>query len=575
MKTLSKIASWVVAAVLAAAVWVMCRCVVLTWRAITGQMMNGVRRTDASFFRAGIKRDAGLKPIRRWSFRPGYQRALLRVIPAVLGAGLAWAAMAGRTWVLAGYVAGIAAGLAWCGHWAYRRSQQWQMRRKFILPTHYMLTALLSLPPTLRPEEYIQVPASFRTNEKTPVRIVLPRTFSPSAKNNQAVIESVLPKLGCNQDNTDSWIEAVGQPVLYAKMAPQPPKMVLWADVTAHLDACKTGEIFVGLGARNAPYFHNFTEGDDPHGGFNGQTGSGKSVAVMAWVAQFLHQDAKAMVTFIDPKRSALPQCLVGVPQYRLANDMKNVEEMFEAIADFHEEMMERQEARFSDPTLEFSRMVLVLDELSVFADVVSQWWENNKDWWWEENKPERSSNKPPKRAPVWVHIADLLRMGREFGVNVLAFSQRFDHAASGGFGLRDLFGWRGLSNFRPNAWKMLIGTTPIPKSVNLRGRWIYDDGSSQKWVQNVLATPQELRDWALNHEPHADDSPAYEAIKALPGSGLLVGNEAAAEYLGIPVNTFLTRKKRAGLIPYQRQGKSPVYRQSQLDSLAPQEAVQ
>jgi hypothetical protein len=277
-------------------------------------------------------------------------------------------------------------------------------------------------------------------------------------------------------------------------------------------------------------------------------------------------------VTTIDPKQSALPACLVGVPGYRLANDPDNVPEMWDAIAEFEAEMIRRRHARILDPTAEFPMMLLNLDELSEFADMTRETWEEIRQDPEAYGYPETASKQ--KRAPVWRSIARLLRMGREYGVRVMVFTQRLDNASTGGIGLRDLLGWRGLAGFRKNQWMMLIGTMPVPKSVKRVGRWIYSDGDQEVWVQNVYGTPEQLRDYAMAGRRSADTERGHTPVHVPSPGGLpasvqwdIVGLQAAADYLRMPVETFRKQRRRAGGIAGEGlQGRSPTWMTADLD---------
>jgi hypothetical protein len=401
--------------------------------------------------------------------------------------------------------------------------------------------------------------------------IRLPQGFNPAPANREQVATVALSYLRLNEDNTDVIWHFMAHPTLELKMAPQPPDLVLWEDHLELMNGLPPGQIFVGLGARNKPYIRNFSNGEIVHGGFSVQTGRGKSAAAMSWLAQELHSDPGCLATFIDPKQSALPTCLVGVPGYRLANDPDNVLGMWDAIFAFEAEIIRRRRFRINDPTAEFPFAYLVLDELSEFMDMSREIWtdvrENPEEYGWE--------GKLPKTAPIIRSIARILRMSREYGGRVLVFTQRLDNASTGGIGLRDLFGWRGLAGFRKNQWMMLIGTLPIPKSVKRVGRWIYSDGDKEVWVQNVYGTPEQLRDYALlgrravgiqdGHSSVDDVSPGR-----LPASVQwdIVGLQAGADYVGLPLGTFRKQRDRNGPIPGEgREGRSPTWMYADLDN--------
>lgn len=535
----------------------------VAYRWFSGRPLDGRPRTDCTALRPGTK-TLYRTHVRPWGYLPGWQRSLIRNTSALTLIALVYGIVFHPTETKIVAALALVAGLAWGAWTGWQSYQVWDLRRRYVLPLHVMLTELLGLPGNADPDDYITVPRTFATVEETPVRIIMPPAFASTAANKDAIGQAVLPKLGRNLDNTDVIFESVGRTVAVFKMAPQPPDLVLWDDVLEHLEACAVGEIFVGLGARNRPYIRDFREGEVVHGGFNGNTGSGKSVFAMASLAQVIRQDPLARVGFVDPKQSALPNCLVGVPGYELANNPDDVESMWALIERFEAEMDRRRAARLLDPTLEFPFMFLTLDELSEFADLTKERWMDIKE------------KDDPKTAPIWRSIARLFRMGREFGVRILVFTQRLDAASMGGFGLRDLLGWRGLSKFKRNQWMMLVGTTPVPKAVNKIGRWIYTDGDTERWVQNVLVTPEQIRDWAtgrdLSQVPSPRIVPATENVQVEPGTDnadeRVTGNTAAAAYLGIDVEAFRKRAQRAEIIPLARSGNKPVYSTEQLDSL-------
>lgn len=543
------------------------------YRFVAGQPLDGHYRTDARFFHGGTRLLAKVE-VHRWSYRPGWQRAAVRLgILALLLAGI-WGYFRHRAVFYDAVVAGGALVALYAVLRAWQAWRRHQMHRDYLKPLHAVLSPMLGLPPTVRPREYLTVPRTYRTKEDTPAVIGLPTGFNPSPRNEEAVATAAMKYLGVNEDNTDAIFHMSANPRLVLKMAPQPPDRVLWAD---HLETMRTlppGQIFVGLQARNAPYVRNFNAGEVVHGGFSVQTGRGKSAAAMSWLAQALHSDPGTTGTFIDPKQSALPTCLAGVPGYTLANDPDNIPEMWSAVEAFEREIIRRRRARIDDPTMEFPLMYLVLDELSEFMDMTREMWEEIRE------EPERYGyeGKVPKRPPIIRSIARILRMSREYGGRVLVFTQRLDNAATGGIGLRDLFGWRGLAGFRKNQWMMLIGTMPVPKSVKRIGRWIYSDGDKEVWVQNVYGTPEELRDWALanrrsgvdTQQGHSSDDGVSSGHSDAGVQWDIVGLDAAAAYLEIPYETFRKRRSRLGPISGEgREGRSPAWMRTDLDKFA------
>lgn len=537
------------------------------WRFVAGQPLDGHYRTDARFLRRGRKSLGKTEP-RRWSYLAGAERlgvrlALLCGLPAV---GWQYWTNPGRTAAVAAFLAFL--GLLW-GTWRGRRAWvRHDVYRRYVKPLHAVLSPLLGLPGTTRATDYLTVPPTYRTREDTPALIRLPREFNPSPANKELIAGAAMAKLGINEDNTDVAFRMVGNPVLELKMAPQPPDLVLWADHEERMKSLPAGKTFVGLGARNAPFIHDWTSGELVHVGISVNTGGGKSYGVMGWIAQELRKGASA--TYIDPKQSYLPEVLQGVPGYRLANDPDNPHEWWDEIAAFEREMDRRRDILHKDRTVEFPLMFLVLDELSEFADVSRQLWEAVKV------EPERYGYESvPKKAPVpvWRSLSRILRMGREYGCRVVVLTQRLDNASTGGIGLRDLFGMRALGKFRKNQWMMLVGTTPIPKSINKIGRWLYNTGEKDLWVQNVYGTDVQLRDWARpvdtrSGHPAEDDVSSGNSPAAVQWE--VIGNQQAADYLGIPLETFRKRRRSAGGITGEGlQGRSPAWMRLDLDKFA------
>lgn len=540
------------------------------YRFVAGHPMDGHYRTDARFFRRGTRLLAKVE-VHRWSYLPGWQRSAWRFAGVLAVLAGAWGYAFHRERLYAALSASAALAALYASWRLWEAWQRHEVARDYLRPLHAVLAPMLGLPSTTRPTDYLTVPKTYRTKEETPAVIRLPSGFNPAPANKDQVSNAAMSYLRINDDNTDVTFHMSANPTLELKMAPQPPNRVLWADYTDLMLKLPAGQIFVGLQARNAPYIRDFNVGEVVHGGFSVNTGGGKSNAAMTWISQMLHSDPRVLVTFVDPKQSALPACLIGVPGYSLANDPDNIPEMWDVIERFEREIIRRRRARIDDPTMEFPLMYLILDELSEFMDMSREFWEEVKE------EPERYGyeGKLPKRPPIIRSIARILRMSREYGGRVLVFTQRLDNASTGGIGLRDLFGWRGLAGFRKNQWMMLIQTTPIPKSIRRVGRWIYSDGDKEVWVQNVYASPEQLRDWAVanrrpgvdTHDGQPSDDGVSSAESGTPVQWDIVGLAAAADYVGIPYETFRKRRRHHGPIAGEGlQGRSPAWQRTDLD---------
>lgn len=539
------------------------------WRFVAGHPMDGHYRTDARFFRRGRTVLGRVTP-HRWSYLAGVERLAVRLgvlcgLPVV---GWQYWTHPTRTTAVATFLGVL--GAVWA---AWRLRQGWRRRkvyRKYILPLHRVLSPLLGLPATIRLRDYITVPETWATDEATPVRIDLPDEFNPSPANKRIVADAAMSKFPrMTTDNTDAIFRTVGRPVLLLRMAPQPPDLVLWAEHKDAIAALPPGQTFVGLGARNKPYIHDWNSGELVHVGVSVNTGGGKSNAIVGWLAQELRKGGSA--TYIDPKHSFLPEVLQGHPRFTLAGNPDDPHEWWEKIFAFEREMDRRSRIIHEDRTREFPLAFLVMDELSEFADVTAQLWEQIKA------DPESFGyDSIPKKAPspVWRSLSRILRMGREFFCRVVVLTQRLDNKSTGGMGLRDLFGMRALGKFRKNQWMMLDGSTPVPKSINKIGRWIYTDTATYEWVQNVYGEPEEFRDWAFGDLRSLDTGDRHsEGDDLSPGDTpvsvewQVKGNGAGAEYVGLSVSQFRHIRRERGPIPGEGTvGRSPVWTREALD---------
>lgn len=570
---------------------------VLAARFLTGAPMNGVPRTDSSLLHPGTRSlTPGITRYSRWSARRGIERASIRISCTITLATLGYGYLTHPTLTI------VAAGLgAWAaGTWqAWRLWQAWRIHqhtRLYVRPLHVTMSHVLGLDPHLPAEQYLKVPVDYQTNEQAESRIILPATFEPSEQAKKQVLDLALAKLALTKNTADHTWTMTGTPYLTIRLAPQPPSVVPWADWITFMDGLPAGELFLGLDKTKTPYTGSFNI-EDPHWGFSVGSRRGKSTQAMSIVAQILHQDPRSRCYGIDPKMTSFDP-IIGVPRFTVANDPRNVEGMWALILQVEAELNARMDAESKDATLKGSWpcLALVLDEVNQFAAMSAAHWKKIKE------------PKDPATAPIWMNLAAILWMGAQFNCHVIMYGQRLDEKATGGVGLRDSLGFRGLAGFRPQQWMMLVGTAPIPRSQKPRGRFIYSDGQEDTWVQNVLPTDQQLRDYAstcrepLPVLPELAVPPAEAAalidlqmssvlsgtgsLPALtpgprtaltqdtipdPGEAWIVGVAAGAAYLGLKEGTFAKRRTRSetGIPGETRQGNQPAWLPRDLDAWA------
>lgn len=312
------------------------------------------------------------------------------------------------------------------------------------------------------------------------IRVALPPTWAATGEHKAILVETIQQRV------TGDWEPRWNLPGYLLELVPkpQPPETVHFRDLIAVFETLADGELILGLDQRSELFKANLEE-DDPHIAFSMGTGAGKSVALWCLIAQLIRQGAD--VSILDPKMVS-QVAFEDVPGVHLSNDPRDVGDMWDTVERLIRVLNERMDAFSKDRSVRdtWNRHVLVVEELNSFADLCVEYWRMVK----------QKGDQP--KPPVWGDIAKALRMGRELKIHVIVVGQRLDAASCGGYGLRDSFGVRILSRYTWQQWKMLVGTTPIPRSVKKRGRMIVVAGGDQTWIQGPLASFQEIREFAF-----------------------------------------------------------------------------
>lgn len=462
----------------------------LVYRHLTGLEYDAEPRTNATWTEAGDKVLHESGRARRWSYRPRLQRAAIRCAWTAAAAGETYAAFAEPDVAAGALAGGAAAATTWAGYKTSEAALNFTHRRRVVRPLAKALAKALENEPANILRDMI-VPRRVDVPDAE-VKVPVPDGWHGDRKTVAAVVAA---RLGGSWD-ADWRMHQAPFSVLFTR-SPEPPGMVKWADVLHHIAANKEGEIFVGLNSRGNPYRGDFVR-EEPMWGLSIGTGGGKSVFLQMVACQLVAQGAEILA--IDPKFISLDP-LVGIPGITVMNDPRNVGAMWDAIKDFRREMESRYDAWVLDRSLTFKRKVLIIEEGNMFSAI-------SKEHWREVKK-----KGDPVSPPVWGDIAAILRMGRQANMNVVAVFQRMDDAATGNQGLRDSFGFRVLGRYTWQAWRMLVGTNPIPRSQKRRGRYIVVDGGEHVWIQAPYITEEQVREWCLARraeQGYAPPMPAY-----------------------------------------------------------------
>jgi hypothetical protein len=522
-------------------------------RFLAGHHLDGRRRGDATFWRDGEQGEAGWWGTgreSRWVLLAGWKRAGLRLAVVAALVGL-WRWRHVTEWVLA-FVLGPLAGL---GLWrCVLAVRLWQHRGTLERPLASALAPFLGVPPrTVEAGLAVEPEFADAAGGEHVAALELPDHWAATPDQRTRVEQVIQARLGV--DLKWQWQTHHYPMVLNVTRAPVPPALVPFADMRAEIEACPEGKVLLGVAADGSRRYWD-TATEDPMIAIHGGSRRGKTSLLLLIAAQELHKGAER-VTGIDPKRVSLLALAGCGPAVELHNDPRDIEGMWAGIARFRELVEDRYDALTADPTREFRRALLIIDEVSMFAAMSAAHWRKVK------------AKSDPALPPVWEDVAAVVWMGAQARAHAIVAGQRLDYQILGG--MLGSFGVRMLAGYSPQDYARLVGQTPFLRSQKPRGRFLLYAGGELDWVQLVLGDPDELRAWVLDGRRDASDLAAH----AGPATGdMVIGLAAGAEYLGLSVDAFRKRRERSGSVPGEfRVGNQPAWKRPDLDRWAGRQA--
>ncbi|MFJ3914476.1 hypothetical protein [Streptomyces vinaceus] len=455
-----------------------------------------------------------------WHRWPYAARGLARV--ALTAAAVGLAVPAWRAWTIALLVLGLGA-VAALGH-RYKPKPPTDAER-YGPAIWTLLREDLGLPEEEDPAQWLLLPELLAAPD---ARIVvrLPWTFRGSdleKMNLLALFNSRLP--GEWSPRRWDFTSQHHSVVLGHKPPPAPPKPepvcpdrvgFFDPDIQEAIAQTKKGQVVIGKDAFGQIIIKELGDGETPHWALSVGTGGGKSAFSQMVIAQLIRQGYHIIA--VDVKRVSVEN-YKNVPGVHIYNDPNAPQDMRRAIDWFKDEIDARTAVKEEERATEFPGLLLLVEESNEFADISREWWDDNR-------KAKADEFGPAERAadPIWGTVASGARLGRFVHGNILAVFQDLRDQALGGKGLRNLFRLKFMGNYNTNQWKNVIGTTPVPDSVDKAGRMMIVEGNSQYWVQTCFAEPEELTAWALEQRAAQNFDPAaglYGTPPAPPGGPL------------------------------------------------------
>ncbi|MFJ4007699.1 pRL2-11 [Streptomyces sp. NPDC090023] len=485
-------------------------------RFLFGRPMDGVKRTDATFWRTGTRVLPKVEGrVSRSSYRAGWKRLTFRISSlAALGAGgyqAGWVhqdatvATAQEIWAgpdpalavleQTGIAAASTAAVGTAAYLALTRERR-ELMREWVLPLHEALVLPLRLPEQTDPRRYLHIPSNFSEDDAV-IRVDVPGRLDFSK---DLVVDIISTKLAL-EGVTFSWHLAGRETYVTVKKTRKPPAKAAFKDpkVREIVAAAKESAPVIGIGSAGRIVTVDL-DAESPHILVNASTGGGKSVTLRCIACQMLHHGS--LVFVLDTKRISHPWAS-GLPGVTYCRDIADIHDRLIALG-----MEGRRRTRVADdlgidadPKDIGPRLLILLEEVNATMKQLARYWEKTRE------------SGDPKVSPAVDALNEILYMGRQLRMHVLLVAQSATARALGGPEVREQFSTRILARYSVNAWRMLAPEVhPAPKSTKHHGRAQVVSGGSARETQILFFTEAEAREWATTGKP------ALPAVGAQPG---------------------------------------------------------
>lgn len=466
-------------------------------RFLAGRDMDGIKRTDATFWHPGTRVLPKVEGrVARSSYRAGWQRLTFRFsgLTAVAGGGwLGWEHQeTARAWwenpdaapLAALQTGGVsAASVAAAGGLAYGllTRERRELMREWVTPLHQALAVPLGIAEQTDPRRYLHVPKNF-SDDDAQIRVDLPVHLRFSR---DVVADLITQKLAL-EGVTFSWNPAGRKPYLLVKKTRRPPKKAAFKDPKMREIVAKAPESapLIGIGTSGKTVAVDL-DAESPHILVNASTGGGKSVTLRCIACQMLHHGS--LVFVLDTKRISHPWAN-GIDGVTYCRDIADIHDQLIALG-----MEGRRRTRVADelgidadPKAIGPRLLILLEEVNATMKQLARYWERIRE------------SGDPKVSPAVDALNEILYMGRQLRMHVLLVAQSATARALGGPEVREQFATRILARYSVNAWRMLAPEIhPAPKSTKHPGRAQVVVGGTARETQVLFFTEAEAREWA------------------------------------------------------------------------------
>jgi hypothetical protein len=490
--------------------------------------MDGIRRTDATFFRPATKDLTSHGRSGKWHHMHGWKRTAWRIGIAGFIGGFLYGFTQEKMVTIVATIAAAVIGLILGALYLWVSIKDWHLNTRVAAPLYHVASQITGHPEFEDHRKHLTIPRDYATNKKAIIRFTLPYTWEGGAQDQKRVEQLFIRRLGGEWDS--KWLWSAHPPRLEFRPSPAPPSKVGLAEILPALESSDCNNLVLGIGTHDKIAGIDL-DSESPHVALSMGTGGGKSSLIRLMVAQ-LRRHGVERIDIIDPKRIShnWAKDIPGVFIHR------TMAQQMSAIHDFRTEMESRYDLLDDDDALQFPRRVLIFEEQNSWINYAKQYWADYRQ---ELESKERS--KVPAQNPAIGDLGFILFQGRQARMNVVSVYQRMSASAAGGGDLRENYYAKILARFSAQTFKLLVGSTPIPRSSKHNGRGILVLGDDIQWVQFAFLTESEAKQYAMS-----GDAPAPAALDAAEPAEPLVTLREAADAEIIPMRYAALRRARS-----------------------------
>jgi hypothetical protein len=489
-------------------------------RFLAGRPLDGNPRTNATWLHRSYGPHADLTHhgrASRWHHAPGWHRSAWRIGGLLMALGIAYACVIGYQELMTALRAAGAVLLVLITWRIWRTFTIGKHNRQLVKPLYRTVAPIIGHPPGDSPHRFLTVPYKFRTMKNPVITLELSPHWEGTVNDQKRVHALISRRLG--GDWRATWYHHVSPPRLEITPAPQPPERVNLADMLPALAVMKTGTLFIGYGTERAVLDINLDD-ESPHVAITAGTGGGKTALLRLIIAQLKRQRCER-IDIIDPKRVS-HNWAKGISGVFIHRTMR---EQMQAIRDFRTCMEARYDRLDANPDEIFPRRALIIEEQNSFMGYAQTYWDDARR---EASPADRI--KMPRKNPAIADIGFCLFQGRQACMNIISVFQRMSAGAAGGGDLRENYGCKILARFSPQTWKILVGTTPVPRCSRKSGRAMYVLGEDYRAVQIGYLREAKEKDWPGQPRGNwRDEAREYAMAGTVPADMPPAGPESPA----------------------------------------------